>query len=105
MRLLLAAATAALVVVSFHTVVSAEEEDDDEVVFEDNDICVLGNTIAAMACNHTDLETLCDLLEITDLASVLGDETQSFTVFAPIDSAFEGLSTAVVEALVNDTGT
>ncbi|KAG7359337.1 secreted/surface protein with fasciclin-like repeat domain [Nitzschia inconspicua] len=59
-------------------------------------------TIADIACNTTGFATLCDLLEITDLASVLAGEGP-FTVFAPLDSAFELLDPALVATLVNDT--
>jgi hypothetical protein len=63
------------------------------------------SSITEIACNTTDFETLCDLLDLADLSTMLDEEEGGpFTVFAPLDSAFELLDAAVVEALVNDTG-
>jgi hypothetical protein len=65
------------------------------------------SSITEIACNSntTDFETLCDLLDLAGLSTMLDEEAGGpFTVFAPLDSAFEVLDTAIVEMLINNTG-
>ncbi len=49
--------------------------------------------------------TLVAALQATGLDSVLADESQSFTVFAPTDAAFDLLGSDTINNLLNDTDT
>ena len=63
------------------------------------------STINEIACTTDGFTTLCDLLELSGLDAVLdGNSNTTFTVFAPLDSAFEELPEMLVEEIVNSTG-
>jgi len=49
--------------------------------------------------------TLVTALQATELDSVLADESKTYTVFAPTDSAFEKLGADTINALLGDTET
>jgi uncharacterized surface protein with fasciclin (FAS1) repeats len=50
-----------------------------------------------------DFTTLVAALQAADLDSVLADETQQFTVFAPTDAAFAMLGQATIDTLLSNT--
>lgn len=60
-------------------------------------------TIADIASNNPDFETLTAALQATGLDATLDDENGSFTVFAPTDAAFEALGQETINALLADT--
>ena len=61
-------------------------------------------TIAEIAAAEPDLSTLVEALGVAGLVDVLSDEGP-FTVFAPVNSAFEKLGNAVVANLLGDSET
>jgi transforming growth factor-beta-induced protein len=60
------------------------------------------STIVNIAAADEQFSTLVAALQATGLDTVLADETETFTVFAPTNAAFEAMGTANVEALLND---
>ncbi len=68
--------------------------DDDDTLIEPT-----GRTITETAVNTPQLSTLVAALETADLAVAL-DGTGPFTVFAPVDDAFEALPDGVVNSLL-----
>jgi uncharacterized surface protein with fasciclin (FAS1) repeats len=84
--------TASLLLLGFLCLSSLVESQDDDCL-----------TINEIACTVEGFETLCELLELSGLDEVLaGNET--FTVFAPLNEAFDALPEDLVESLVNSTG-
>lgn len=61
--------------------------------------------IVEVAVADGGFENLVTVLQATGLDSVLADETQSFTVFAPTDAAFDALGEETVNALLADPDT
>jgi uncharacterized surface protein with fasciclin (FAS1) repeats len=59
---------------------------------------IVGTAIGAGSFN-----TLVAALQATGLDSVLADESQNFTVFAPTDAAFDALPDGVLEILLSNT--
>jgi transforming growth factor-beta-induced protein len=62
-----------------------------------------GDTVVECAVADGNVTTLVSLLERTGLNETLSNETQNYTVFAPDDDAFAGLSPEVAELLLNST--
>ncbi|KAF7765460.1 hypothetical protein PUND_a1141 [Pseudoalteromonas undina] len=60
-------------------------------------------TIATVATETPALSTLVTALQAASLVDTFNDTTQSFTVFAPTNSAFSKIPTADLEALLADT--
>ena len=60
-------------------------------------------TIPEIACTTDGFATLCDLLDLSGLDEALSANA-TFTVFAPLDAAFDELPDDIVESLLNDTG-
>ncbi|MDP5053250.1 MAG: fasciclin domain-containing protein [Congregibacter sp.] len=61
--------------------------------------------IVEVAVAAGDFTTLVAALEATGLDQTLADETATFTVFAPTDTAFEALGQDTIDALLGDTDT
>ena len=59
-------------------------------------------TIAEVAAEAGDFETLITALEAAGLDAVVADDSQTLTVFAPTDEAFEALPEGTLDALLND---
>jgi len=64
----------------------------------------LTQTIAQIAANNTNLTTLVRLLKLANLTDVLNG-TNSYTVFAPTNAAFDKLNASTLAALQNNTTT
>jgi len=62
----------------------------------------LTQTIAQIAANNTNLTTLVRLLKLANLTDVLNG-TNSYTVFAPTNAAFDKLNASTLAALQNNT--
>jgi len=62
-------------------------------------------TIAEVAADAGTFNTLLTAANAAGLDAVLADESQSLTVFAPTDAAFDALPAGTVEALLADTET
>lgn len=73
----------------------------DDPVVERDDPSGLGN-IVEIALQAGNLDTLAAALEASDLVSVLADESQTYTVFAPTDEAFAKLGEDAVNDLLAD---
>ncbi len=58
--------------------------------------------IAEIAVATDNLSTLVDALQAADLVSTLSDESQTFTVFAPTNAAFDKIPDATLSALLAD---
>ena len=58
-------------------------------------------SIAEVVCTLPEFEVLCSLVGDSDLADALGSNDK-FTLFAPINTAFESLSSDVAEKAIND---
>lgn len=58
--------------------------------------------IVDVALSNPDLETLVAALTAADLVDTLADETQTFTVFAPTDAAFDKIEDMVLSELLSD---
>lgn len=61
--------------------------------------------IVETAISAGSFETLVAALQATSLDAVLGDDTATFTVFAPTDEAFAELGQTTIDALLMDTDT
>jgi uncharacterized surface protein with fasciclin (FAS1) repeats len=59
-------------------------------------------SIVDIAVASPDFETLVEALTAANLVSTLADETQTFTVFAPTDAAFDKIDDAVLSGLLGD---
>jgi len=63
---------------------------------------VAPKSITATAVGAESLSTLVAALQVAELDSVLADESQTFTVFAPINDAFTALGGDTVQSLLAD---
>jgi uncharacterized surface protein with fasciclin (FAS1) repeats len=63
---------------------------------------VFDGTIVDAALATDDLSTLVTAVQAAGLVDVLADETQTFTVFAPTNAAFEALGADTINALLAD---
>jgi len=63
------------------------------------------STIVDVAVSNGNFTTLVTALQATGLDTTLADTSQTFTVFAPTDAAFELLGADTIEALLADTDT
>lgn len=70
------------------------------VVNDDNNTAM---NIVDTAIAAESFSTLVTALQATELDTVLADETKTFTVFAPTDTAFNELGTDTINALLGDT--
>lgn len=60
-------------------------------------------TVLETVMESENLSTFVEAIEATDLVASLNDETASFTVFAPSNSAFDALPEGALDDLMNDT--
>lgn len=75
-------------------------EDDDAAPSEDND--EVEETITDLAVATEDLSTLVSALQAAGLDSILADDSETFTVFAPTNAAFEALGEEALAGLLDD---
>ena len=75
----------------------------DSVIIADVALPESYGTIADVASENGNFETLLAALGVAGLDSVMADPTKTFTVFAPTDAAFSALGKDTVEALLADT--
>ena len=59
--------------------------------------------IAEVVVGNADFSTLLAALDIADLDTTLADETQTFTVFAPTNAAFDKIEDTALDGLLADT--
>jgi uncharacterized surface protein with fasciclin (FAS1) repeats len=76
----------------------------DTVILPESIIDASEQTIVEVALADPDnFSTLVDALIVADLVTILSDETATFTVFAPTNSAFDKIEQATLDALLADT--
>ena len=73
----------------------------DDIV-SNGDVTYEPRSIVEMALQAGNLDTLAAALEASDLISVLDDESQTYTVFAPTDDAFAKLGEDAISDLLAD---
>ena len=75
----------------------------DSVIIADVALPESYGTIADVATENGNFETLLTALGVAGLDSVMADPTKTFTVFAPTDAAFSALGKDTIDALLADT--
>lgn len=75
----------------------------DSVIIADVALPESYGTIADVATENGNFETLLTALGVAGLDSVMADPTKTFTVFAPTDAAFSALGKDNIDALLADT--
>lgn len=74
----------------------------DKVMMPPADAATPVNNIVETAIAAGNFQTLVSALQAASLDSVLADETETFTVFAPTDEAFDKIDEAALSALIAD---
>lgn len=82
------------------TVTEADLEADNGVVHVVDRVLLANRTAAERVSFTTDTQTLTAAVGAANLADALADQNATYTIFAPVESAFDGVD---VEALLNDT--
>ncbi|WP_420935925.1 fasciclin domain-containing protein [Alteromonas sp. A081] len=75
----------------------------DQVILPIEETDATSQTIADIAAGNEDFSTLVAALSAADLVDTLADETATFTVFAPTNTAFDKIEDTALSGLLADT--
>ena len=77
----------------------------DQVILNSTSAGPRSNSIAEIASASEDFSTLTTALSIADLVDTLSNESETFTVFAPTNAAFDKIPDDTLDAILADTET
>ncbi|MCP8899773.1 fasciclin domain-containing protein [Gilvimarinus xylanilyticus] len=75
----------------------------DQVIMPPADMMASDSNIVETAVDAGNFTTLVSALQAAGLDATLADESETFTVFAPTDAAFDKIDSATLDALIMDT--